>query len=317
MAKKKELKTLETLETLENNKEVRLIKTRQIIWNEIKADRRAFISLCIFTFIMISVFIGAWIIGTEAALNFDLFNMNHAPNWWQWGPAPRTGGILGTDTAGRDMLQILIVSTRNSIAIGFSVAIIAIIIGVAVGLISGFYGGHIDNVLMRIVDFLIVLPTIMIMVIIRSSVVGFGVGHMILLLAGFGWLARSRLIRSVTFGERVKEYVLASKTLGTPNIVIIIKKVFPNIITVVMADIIITLGISVGIEVGLTAMGVGLPPGIPSLGNLVANALVAINMQQRAWNWLPAILMVFILMLTINYVGQAISRAANAQQRRS
>jgi peptide/nickel transport system permease protein len=70
-------------------------------------------------------------------------------------------------------------------------------------------------------------------------------------------------------------------------------------------------------EVGLTALGVGLPPGVPSLGNLVANALVAINMQQRVWNWLPAIIMLFILMITINYVNQAISRAANAQQRRS
>ena len=306
------------LEKPEERKKVVLVSTWRIILNEIWTDKRAFISAIIFLSLLLFVFIGSVIIGTENALAFDLFNMNQPPTWWIWGPGgSETGGILGTDTAGRDMFQILMVSTRNSIAIGFTVSILSIITGLIIGLIAGFYGGHVDNVIMRIIDFIIILPTTMLLITIRSIIVGFDITHLILILYAFGWQARARNIRGVTLGERVKEYVLASKTLGTPNIVIIFKKVLPNLTAVVAADVVLTLSLGVGMEVGLTALGFGLPVGTPSIGNLVANALQPINLQVRVWNWLPAIIILFIIMITINFIGQAVSRASNAQQRMS
>jgi len=297
---------------------VQLTSMRKIFWRELKADKRALISLFLFIGIMLFVFIGAQVVGVQNALRPNIFNLNQAPTWWQWGPgASATGGILGTDGAGRDVFQVLLVGARNSIMIGFTVSILSIIIGLVVGLIAGYYGGNVDNVIMRILDTLTIIPTLMIMMVIRILITNFTIWHMVGLLLMFAWLGRARYIRNLTMGQKVLDYVSASKTLGTRNTTIMIKKILPNLVAMVSADVVLSLGTSIGMETGLTVLGFGLPIGTPSLGNLIANALQPANMSMRQWNWLPAIVLVFIIMFTINFIGQALSRAANAQQRLS
>lgn len=289
---------------------------RKIFWREIKADKRALVSLFLFIAVMLFVFIASQVIGVQNALAHDIFNLNQPPSWWLWGPGgSATGGILGTDGAGRSVLNVLLVGARNSIMIGFTVSIMSIIVGLIVGLISGYYGGQVDNVIMRILDTLTIIPTLMIMMVLRTMINNFGIMDMILLLFMFSWLGRARYIRNLTMGQRVLDYVNASKTLGTRNITIMFRKILPNLVAMVSADVVLSLGMSIGMETGLTVLGFGLPVGTPSLGNLIANALQPANMSMRQWNWLPAILLVFIIMFTINFIGQAMSRAANAQQR--
>lgn len=293
-----------------------LVSMRKIFWRELKADKRAFVSLWLFLAIMLFVFIASAVIGTQRALSFNIFNLNQPPSWWLWGNGGSpTGGLLGTDGAGRDVLSVLLIGARNSILIGFSVSILSIIIGIIVGLIAGYYGGNVDNVIMRILDTLTIVPTLMIMMILRALIIDFTLWHMVGLLLMFGWIGRARYIRNLTMGQRVQDYVSASKTLGTRNIGIMIRKILPNLVAMVSADVVLTLGTSIGMETGLTVLGFGLPIGTPSLGNLIANALQPANMQFRQWNWFPAIVLVFLLMFTINFIGQALSRAANAQQR--
>jgi len=291
---------------------------RQIFWRELKADKRALISLFIFIALMAFVFIASAVIGNANALRPHILNLNQTPSWWPWGPGGSpTGGILGTDGAGRSVMNVLLVGARNSILIGFTVSILSIIVGTIVGLIAGYYGGNVDNVIMRILDTLTIVPTLMIMMVLRTLIVNFTLTHMILLLFLFSWLGRARSIRNLTMGQRVLDYVSASKTLGTRNATIIVRKILPNLVAMISADIVLTLGTSIGMETTLTVLGFGLPIGTPSLGNLIANALVPANMAMRQWNWLPAVILVFLIMLTINYIGQALSRAANAQQRLS
>jgi len=293
-----------------------LTSMRKIFWREIKADKRALISLFVFIAVMLFVFIASQVIGVQNALAHDIFNLNQAPSWWVWGQGgSATGGLLGTDGAGRSVLNVLLVGARNSIMIGFTVSIMSIIVGLIVGLISGYYGGQVDNVIMRILDTLTIIPTLMIMMVLRTMIQNFGILDMILLLFMFSWLGRARYIRNLTMGQRVLDYVNASKTLGTRNLTIIFRKILPNLVAMVSADVVLSLGMSIGMETGLTVLGFGLPVGTPSLGNLIANALIPANMSQRQWNWLPAIVLVFIIMFTINFIGQAMSRAANAQQR--
>jgi len=295
-----------------------MISMRKIFWRELKADKRALISLFIFIAVMLFVFISSAVIGTSNALQPNILNFNQPPNWWLWGNgASPTGGLLGTDGAGRDVFAVLLVGARNSILIGWTVSILSIIVGIVIGLIAGYYGGHVDNVVMRIIDTLTIIPTLLIMMYLRTVIVNFTLGHMILLLFMFSWLGRARYIRNLTMGQRVQDYVSASKTLGTRNIAIMFRKILPNLVALVSADVVLTLGTSIGMETGLTALGFGLPIGTPSLGNLIASALNPANMQFRQWNWFPAIILVFLIMFTINFIGQALSRAANAQQRLS
>ena len=298
---------------------IKITSFRRILLREILMDTRAIISLVVLIILMSIIFIGTAILGAEEVLaQFDIFNFNQAPTWWRWGHGPSaTGGILGTDGAGRDMLSLLIVSARTSIVIGFSVSIINITIGLIVGLLAGYYGGHFDNVVMRILDMMTIVPTLMVMMVLRIMMADFNIWNMIFIMTIFGWTGRARYIRNLTLGQRIQDYVDASRTLGTRNIMIIIKKIVPNLAAMISADVVLTMSTSIGMETGLTVLGFGLPPGTPSLGNLIANAMVAANMQFRQWNWLPAIILVFVLMCCISYVGQAVSRAANAQQRLS
>jgi len=306
---------------LEDNmpSEVRLVSFWKILWKELKSDKTAMFSLVLLITLVAIIFIGTAVLGTEDVVrSIDVFNRNEPPTWWRWGNGgSATGGILGTDEAGRDMLHILIVSAQNSLIIGLMVSVVTIIVGLVVGLFAGYYGGHIDNVTMRFLDMIAIIPTLMMMIVLRVLMTNFTIWHMVFLLSLFAWTGRARLIRNLTMGQRVQDYVDASRTLGTRNITIIFKKILPNLTAMVSADIILTLGFNIGVETGLTMLGFGLPPGTPSLGSLIGNALQSVNMQFRQWNWVPAIVLVFTIMFCINFVGQVVSRAANAQQRLS
>jgi peptide/nickel transport system permease protein len=138
---------------------------------------------------------------------------------------------------------------------------------------------------------------------------------MILLLVAFSWMGRARLIRSVALQQRNMEYVSASKTMGTRNLVIMFREVVPNLLPVIAPDVVLTIATTIGVETGLSMLGFGLPQSTPSLGSIINNAMVLINLQQRWWMWFPAILLIFTLTLCINFIGQAIQRVADPRQR--
>jgi peptide/nickel transport system permease protein len=89
----------------------------------------------------------------------------------------------------------------------------------------------------------------------------------------------------------------------------------PNMVAIMAADIVLTMSATIGVEVGLTLVGFGFPPGVPSLGSIIQNAVNLANLQNRWWMWFPAMLLMFIIMLCINFVGQAVQRVADPRQR--
>jgi len=278
---------------------------------EIKADKFALTAAIIIIVMLGAIIIAAPIITTEAATVVNIRNRHQPPSWVEGG-AP--GYLLGTDNGGRNMLHLLVVASRNSLIIGIGVAILSIIVGFIIGLIAGYYGGHVDNVIMRLVDTWMMIPTMM-FIVAMVEILDRNIVNMIFLLVVFGWTGRARLIRSVTLQQRNYDYVSASKTMGTRNIVIMFREVVPNLLPVMAPDIVITVAATIGVETGLSMLGFGLPQHTPSLGTIVNNAMVLINLQQRWWMWFPAILLIFILSLCINFVGQAIQRVADPRQR--
>ena len=290
--------------------------TLSLFWKEIYNDKLALIGFILFFVLLISVTIGSAIITTPAVTRVNLAHSLLAPSWTAAGRAHGVEGLIfGTDVGGRDVFGYLVIGARNSLFIGFSVSIISIIIGFVIGLISGFYGGHVDNVIQRIVDTWTIMPGLMFIIALITATGNRTIWHMIMYLTIFSWMGRVRQIRARTLQQRNLDYVSASRTLGTYNLVIIYREIVPNLIPIMSANVVLTLAASVGMETGLTMLGFGLEFGTPSIGNLIAYAMEARHLQFGWWLWFPAILSMFILMLCINFVGRAVSRAADPKQR--
>jgi peptide/nickel transport system permease protein len=277
------------------------------MWHEVRTDKLALIGLVFFVLVTAAVFIWAPLIDTVAMELVVLGNRDIPPTWG--------GPWLGTDRGGRDLLALLVVAARNSFTVAFLITLGTTLIGIIVGLVAGFYAGHVDNLLMRVMDFLGMIPFIMLIIVFVSIVPDYTVTTFAMIFIVLGWMGTARLIRTMSLRQGRLDYVNASKTLGTPNIVIIFREVMPNLVSIIVANFTITLAANMGIETGLTFLGFGLPFGTPSLGRLVFHAQNLDNMQQRWWLWLPAALLIIFMMLSINFVGQALNRAADAKKR--
>ncbi|WP_339252848.1 ABC transporter permease [Sporosarcina sp. FSL W8-0480] len=276
------------------------------IWREIIHDKMAIISLILLIIILGTAYLSPLFIDQVALKRVNFLNV--------WKP-PSAANWLGTDDGGRDVFGQLMIGARNSFTIGIAVTVIAGVIGLSYGLISGFYGGHVDNVMMRFLEFMMVLPTTMFIIVMVTIIPNYNVVSFILIMSVFLWLGKARLIRSRALQERELDYINASKTLGTPSWKIMLFEMFPNLSSLVIVNMTLTLAGNIGIETGLTFLGYGLPAGTPSLGTLVAFARNPDIVQNKWWSWLPAALLILVMMLCINFVGQAIKRASDARQR--
>ncbi|MFS0689469.1 ABC transporter permease [Sporosarcina sp. 179-K 8C2 HS] len=276
------------------------------IWREIKHDKVAFGSLILLTIIVLTAYISPLFIDQTALTRVNFFNIWKPPSAEHW---------LGTDDGGRDVFGHLMIGTRNSLTIGICVTIIAGLFGLTYGLISGFYGGLVDNVMMRILEFLMVLPSLLFIIVFVTIVPNYNVYTFILIMSIFLWFGKARLIRSRAISERERDYINASKTLGTPSWKIMFFEMFPNLSSLVIVNMTLTLANNIGLETGLSFLGFGLPANTPSLGTLISYATNPDTVKNKWWSWLPAALLILVMMLCINYVGQAVKRASDARQR--
>ncbi|WP_207368832.1 ABC transporter permease [Heyndrickxia coagulans] len=277
-----------------------------IIWRELIKDKMAVISMIVLGLILITVYGISLLLNEDEIVKVDLLSIYAPPSAEHW---------LGTDYGGRDILGQLIIGAKNSFTIGLAITLITGAIGLAVGLIAGYFGGIIDNIIMRIIDFILVLPFLMLIIVLVTIVPKYNVFSFILIMSAFLWVGKARLIRSKTLAERELDYVSASKTLGTPDWKIILFQVLPNLSSIIIVNLTINLASNIGIESSLTYLGFGLPESTPSLGTLVSYATNPDVLQHKWWIWLPASLLILVMMLCINFIGQALKRAADARQR--
>jgi peptide/nickel transport system permease protein len=277
-----------------------------IMWRELVKDKLAFGSLILLSLILIVVYGASLLLDQDEIVKVDLLAIYSPPSAEHW---------LGTDYGGRDIFGQLIIGARNSFTIGLAITLITGLIGLTVGLIAGYYGGVIDNIIMRIIDFILVLPFLMIVIVFVAIVPKYNVFTFILIMSAFLWTGKARLIRAKTLAERELDYVSASKTLGTPDWKIIIFQILPNLSSIIIVNLTLNLAGNIGIESGLSYLGFGLPESTPSLGTLVSYAMNPDVLQNKWWVWLPASLLILVMMLCINFIGQALKRAADARQR--
>ncbi|WP_431029230.1 ABC transporter permease [Lysinibacillus sp. LZ02] len=279
----------------------------QVVWREFKKDKVALFSLIGLIIAIVGIFIWAtFFIDQDSVMRISLRDKFAEPG---------AKYLLGADAGGRDILGQLIVGARNSIMIAIAITIITGVFGILVGLACGYFGGWIDNMFMRIIDFFITIPSTMIIIVFITIVPKLTVTSFILIMSIFMWTGTARLVRSKALSESRRDYINASKTLGTNDFVIILKEMMPNLSSILIVELTLNFAGNVGIETGLSYLGFGLPPSTPSLGTLVSYANNPLVLSQYWWVWLPAALTILLLMLGINYVGQALRRAADAKQR--
>lgn len=300
---------MKNTEAIEASKEMKVSSPPtgfQVIAREFMKDKLAMFSLISLIVVIGSIYIWAWQIDHTQLMRISLRDKLAEPGEKFW---------LGADKGGRDILGQLVVGARNSLTIAISVTLLTGFIGVVIGLVTGYFGGWIDNIFMRIIDFFITIPFLMIIIVVVTIVPKYNILIFILIMSVFLWVGTARVIRSKALSESRRDYINASKTLGTGNFVIIFKEMMPNLSSLLIVEMTLNFAGNVGLETGLSFLGFGLPPSTPSLGTLVSYATDPFIMENAWWNWLPAALLILLLMLAINYVGQAIRRSADARQR--
>lgn len=280
----------------------------EVIKREFKRDKLAMFSLILLiTVILISV-LSPLFLDVEQGMKVDIFNRYLKPG--------TDGYILGTDEGGRDVFVMLVAGLQNTLFIGWSVTIITAFVGIALGVIAGYYGGVVDNIMMRIVDFIMILPTFMFTIVMVTIVNGFTMTKFVLILSAFAWAGTTRLFRTATLSEASKDYISASKTMGTRDWKIILFELIPNLSSLMITNLTLQFAGNIGIETGLSFLGYGFPIGTPSIGTLIGYANNPDVIENKTWVWLPAVILVLVLMLCVNYIGQALKRSADSRQRR-
>lgn len=281
----------------------------RLVFNEFMADKMAMISLIAVAALILYVIVASFFIDSSKMMSTDIMNYfakPFTPDFW-----------LGADAGGRSIAKQMVVGSRNSILIAIGLTLLSSAFGICYGMFSGYFGGIVDLSMQRVYDFMMIIPAFMIIIVIVNVIPTYNGLTLTLILSLFYWMGTSRLIRAQTLSESHKDYVLASKALGTSTLKVIFKQIMPNLSSLIVVDTTLSFAENIGVETGLSYLGFGLPNGTPSLGTLIANANDADNITIYWWTWLPATIEIILLCLAISYIGAALRRATNSTQRRS
>ncbi|WP_238371957.1 dipeptide/oligopeptide/nickel ABC transporter permease/ATP-binding protein [Heliomarina baculiformis] len=216
------------------------------------------------------------------------------------------GALLGTDHLGRDMLSRLLWGTRLSLAVGFAAAIVAATIGAAIGIISGYYGGRVDNVIMRGVDMLMAFPYILLALAIVAAL-GPGLLNALIAVAAVNVPFFARNIRGITVGLAHKEFVDAARLAGLTNARIILTEILPNVIPVIVIAMSTTIGWMILETAGLSFLGLGSQPPQADLGSMLGEARSALITNPHT-SVVPGV-MILIIVMSINLLGDGVRDA--------
>jgi peptide/nickel transport system permease protein len=178
---------------------------------------------------------------------------------------------LGTDNVGRDQLLRLLYGGRISLAIAFATSILTIVIGVASGLVAGYYGRGVDAALMWVISTLDAIPAFFLLIVV-STIWSPGPEALIVLLAFLGWSSTARLVRGEVFALRERDYVLAARALGAPAWRVMVSHLLPNLFPIVIVSLTINAGSLILVESGLSFLGLGVLPPTPTWGNMLTDA---------------------------------------------
>ncbi|MFY7901952.1 MAG: ABC transporter permease [Rubrivivax sp.] len=291
------------------------------VWHSFRTSPMAIAAAAIAVVCVFCAVFAPWVAPHDP---FDLATLNLAdarlPPAWE--PEGSTTYLLGTDDQGRCILSALMYGARISLAVGLASVLLSVVVGVGLGLLSGFAGGRVDAFIMRVCDVMLSFPSILIALLIDGvgramfpnahETLAFGV--LIFAIALSGWVQYARTVRGSTLVERNKEYVQAARVIGVAPWRIMARHVLPNVLGPVLVLATIQVAAAILTEATLSFLGVGVPPTSPSLGTLIRIGNDFLFSGEWWITIFPGVMLVLIA-LSVNLLGDWLRDALNPRLR--
>ncbi|MES2710973.1 MAG: ABC transporter permease [Pseudomonadota bacterium] len=281
-------------------------------WRRFRKHRMAVVSAVVLSLMILGVLFGP-LFWTVAIDDIDFTARLQGPTW---------AHPFGTDDLGQDILARVLYGGRISLAVGFAAMAVAVLVGVTVGAIAGMSRGRVDTALMWLTDLFLSLPELPLLLLIiylfrdaLTKVVGVEMGVFILIVAvigGFRWMPVARLVRAQFFSLREKEFVEAARALGASRPRIVLQHILPNSLGPVIVAGTIDVAAAIIAESTLSFLGLGFPPDTPTWGRLLFDAKDNLDFAPH-WAIFPG-LMIFLTVLTINFVGDGLRDALDPRR---
>jgi peptide/nickel transport system permease protein len=220
---------------------------------------------------------------------------------------------LGRDDAGKDVLSLLIYGARVSLVVGFTASSMSMLIGTTIGLVAGYFGGRIGNVLMRFVDFLMVIPELPLMLVI-IAVMGRGLLNIILVIGLLGWTYTARLVRSQVLTVKERQFILRARSIGASNWRIILRYIVPLVLPLIIAQAVLDISVAILAESSLAFLGLG-DPTLISWGTMLNFAFERAVSRQAWWFLLPPGFAIVWVSLSLILIGNTLDQIVNPRLR--
>lgn len=236
--------------------------------------------------------------------------------------APTAQHLLGTDTSGRDILTRLMYGGRISLTVGLVATALEIFVGAFLGCVSGYYGGAVDMVLMRIVDIILSVPSMPILIMVSAIFsdlridTGIRIYILMVILAALGWAGVCRFFRGQVLTIREMDYMAASEAMGIRDVKKIFKHIMPNIFPLIIVTATLSIGDTILMESTLSYLGVGVLPPYASWGNMVQEGSNMVDFTLHPWMWMPAGFCILATVLCINLFGDGLRDALDPRMKR-
>ncbi len=227
---------------------------------------------------------------------------------------------MGTDPLGRDLLTRVLYGGRVSLAVGLLVVAITLVIGVPIGALAGYYGGLVDNVLMRVTDLFLTFPSLFVLILLSAllrevdipGLKGGSLTTIALVIGVLSWMTMARLVRAAFLSIREMDFITAAHCLGVGSRRIMWRHILPNATGPIIVEATLEVGYAILEESGLSFLGFGIQPPTPSWGNLLNNAQR--RMIQQPWLAIFPGLMIFFAIIAINYIGDGLRDALDPRK---
>lgn len=275
-------------------------------------NKLAVFGLVILVFMFVICFVGP-VFSPYADNKINTALMNHAPNAKHW---------LGTDLLGRDVLTRLLQAGRISLTVGIASMLLSVFIGSLLGAIAGYYRGVVDQLIMRLADLLLTVPSLPILFIFGAMLSEWKVPteyrmYMVMLMLSFvGWPGLARLVRGQMLSLREREFMQAATVLGLRDRRKLIHHLLPNLFPLLIVVATLNIGGAILSESVLSFFGLGVMPPTPTWGNMIDAANNIIDFEKHPWLWIPPGVSIFLTVIAINVFGDGLRDVLDPKQKK-
>lgn len=278
------------------------MSSRSEVWERLSRHRLAVLSIGVLALMTAACAAAPLLAGYDFDA-IDLGSIRAAPSLDHW---------MGTDDLGRDLFTRILYGGRVSILIGLFAAVLGTVVGSGIGAVAGFFGGWIDNVLMRFTDVVYSIPTLPLLIVLASYTAA-SAGSMALVIGLLSWMTTARVVRGEVLAIKEMAYIEAARSLGASNTRLITRHILPNAVGPIVVGATLTVGNAIIVESSLSFLGLGVQPPTPTWGNMLMDAQS--TMATTPWLSIFPGVAILLVVLAVNFVGDGLQDALDPTAR--